>query len=148
MMASRAAMPSTKPVVFISSTAKDLPQHREAAARAARQAGFDWQMMEEFEAQALMQPYPACMAKVRECDVLIVLVAHRYGRVPDDQPDKQAKSITWLECEAALRAPAKEVLALVIDPDYKWPAELKESYRATLRRRLRYGLVLAPGTRG
>ncbi len=124
-------MPSTKPVVFISSTAKDLAQHREAAAQAARQAGFDCQMMEEFEAQSLKPPYAACMQKVRPCDVLIVLVAHRYGWVPEDQPDKQAKSITWLECEEALRDPKKEVLAFVIDPDHKWPVELKESYRAT-----------------
>ena len=34
-------MPVTRPVVFISSTAKDLPEHREAAAKAARQAGFE-----------------------------------------------------------------------------------------------------------
>lgn len=44
-------MPITKPVVFISSTAKDLQEHREAAAEAARQAGFEYQMMEDFEAQ-------------------------------------------------------------------------------------------------
>ena len=126
----RADMPITKPVVFISSTAKDLADHREAAARAARQAGFDCQMMEDFEAQTLMTSYPACMEKVRGCDVLIVLVALRYGWVPEDQPGNLAKSITWLECEE-IRDAGKEVLALVIDPGHKWPAEWKESYRAT-----------------
>src|SRR5258708_5736199 len=78
-------MPIIKPVVFISSTAKDLQEHREAAARAARQAGFEAQMMEDFEAQSLKPPYPACLEKVRDCDVLIVIVAHRYGWAPQDQ---------------------------------------------------------------
>src|SRR2546427_7075109 len=106
-------MPITKPVVFISSTAKDLQEHREAAARAARQAGFDAQMMEDFEAQSLKPAYPACMEKVRACDVLVVIVAHRYGWVPEDQPDKQTKSISWLECEEIRRA-GKELLAFVV----------------------------------
>lgn len=43
---------------------------------------------------------PIARLMVRECDVLVVLVAHRYGWVPSDQPDKGTKSITWLECEA------------------------------------------------
>jgi formylglycine-generating enzyme required for sulfatase activity len=123
-------MPITKPVVFISSTAKDLAEHRDAAARAARQAGFEARTMEDFEAQTLKPPYPACMAVVRGCDVLVAIVAHRYGWAPQDQPDKLAKSITWLECEEILRA-GKEVLAFVVDPAHKWPAELREEYRAT-----------------
>jgi len=125
-----ANMPSTKPVVFLSSTAKDLTAHREAAARAARQAGFDCRMMEEFEAQTRKGAYLACMEKVRECDVLVVLVAHRYGWVPGEQPDPElAKSITWLECEEALSI-GKEVLAFVIDPHFEWPVELQEVYGA------------------
>ena len=72
-------MPITKPVVFISSTAKDLAEHRDAAAKAARQAGFEARMMEDFEAQTLKPPYPACMAEVRSCDVLVAIIAHRYG---------------------------------------------------------------------
>ena len=67
-------MPVTKPVVFISSTSADLRLHRDAAARAARQAGFEPDIMEDFEAQSLKPPYPACMDKVAECDVLVVIV--------------------------------------------------------------------------
>ncbi len=123
-------MPVTKPVVFISSTAADLPLHRAAAARAARQAGFEPVIMEDFEAQSLTPPYPACMDKVAECDVLVVIVAHRYGWVPADQPDGGAKSITWLECER-IREAGKELLAFVLKSDHPWPAEHKEAYRAT-----------------
>src|SRR5262249_41173627 len=108
-------MPITKPVVFISSTAKDLEAHRAAAFKAARQAGFEPVMMEDFEAQTLRPPYPACMEKVAGCDVLAVIVAHRYGWVPADQPGNQTKSITWLECDQAI-AQSKEVLAFVVNP--------------------------------
>jgi hypothetical protein len=123
-------MPITKPVVFLSSTSKDLTEYRDAAARAARQAGFHAEMMEDFEAQSLKPPYAACMEKVRGCDVLVVIVAHRYGWVPPDQPDGLAKSITWLECEE-IRQDGREVLAYVVDPAHPWKAELKEAYRAT-----------------
>jgi hypothetical protein len=70
------------------------------------------------------------MEKVRDCDVLVAIVAHRYGWVPPDQPGGLAKSITWLECEESLGV-KKEVLAFVVDPEHKWPAELKEAYRVT-----------------
>ena len=124
-------MPRAKPVVFISSTAQDLRDHRQAAADAARQAGFDVEMMEDFEARTDRPPYPGCMAKVRECDVVVALVAQRYGWVPADQPEPElAKSITWLECEEAWNA-KQELLVFVLDGSHPWPAERKESYRAT-----------------
>jgi len=49
-----------------------LREHREEAAKSARQAGFAVEMMEHFEAQTKSPPYAACMAKVRECDVLVI----------------------------------------------------------------------------
>ena len=58
-------------------------------------------MMEYFTAQGRAKPYKACMEKVAPCDVLVVIVAHRYGWVPPDQPRPEDKSITWLECERA-----------------------------------------------
>lgn len=74
---------------------------------------------------------PIARLMVRECDVLVVLVAHRYGWVPSDQPDKGTKSITWLECEAMRAGGGGELLALVIDPKHSWPAEHEEAYRVT-----------------
>ncbi len=81
-------------------------------------------MMEYFTPQGKRKPYPACMRAVDACDVAITIVAHRYGWTPADQPDGGAKSITWLECERA-----KEVVAFVVDEDYSWPNEQRESYR-------------------
>lgn len=118
------------PLVFISSTEVDLKQHRAAAEEAANLAQFHPVMMEYFAAQGKRPPYPACMAKVESCDVLVVIVAYRYGWVPPDQPGKKQKSITWLECEKALKD-GKEVLAFVVDHNCNWPATLEEDYRIT-----------------
>jgi len=56
----------------------------------------------------------------RECDVLVCIVAHRYGFVPD----KGLGSITRREVEAA-RAAGKEVLVWIVADDFSW-TEKKE----------------------
>ena len=118
------------PVVFISSTSDDLREHREQAAKAATAMGFSPRMMEYFPASGHAPSLPACLEKVGEAEVVVVLLAHRYGWVPEDPANPDAKSITWLECDHARKVCKKEVLALVVDPDYKdWPAELHENYR-------------------
>ncbi|HZT32156.1 MAG TPA: SUMF1/EgtB/PvdO family nonheme iron enzyme [Bryobacteraceae bacterium] len=121
------------PKVFISSTSEDLKPCREAARDAAIRAGFEVVMMEYFNAQGERVPYQACMAKVAECDVVVAIVAHRYGWAPPDQPgpkEKRTKSITWLECEKARKLkPPREVLAFLVNEKCSWPAELRESYR-------------------
>jgi formylglycine-generating enzyme required for sulfatase activity len=66
---------------------------------------------------------------------VIVDVAHRYGWVPDDPTNADAKSITWLECEHAWNAAKKEVLAFVVDPDFPWPEKLREDYRLVTERK-------------
>jgi hypothetical protein len=110
----------SSPTVFISSTSEDLKPYRSAAREAALSAGFAVDMMEYFPA-AGHPPLAACLAKVEAADVVVAIVAHRYGWVPDDA---DAKSITWRECERA-----KEVLAFVAVDE--WPALLTESYRLT-----------------
>ncbi len=66
--------------------------------------------------------------KVAEAEVVVVLVAHRYGWVPDAAENPGEKSITWLECERAW-ATKKEVLAFLLDPAFKWSPEFYERYR-------------------
>ncbi len=110
--------------VFISSTSEDLEPYRIAARDAAILAGCAPVMMEYFTPQGKRKPLPACMREVDTCDVVIAIVAHRYGWVPRDQPAGGDKSITWLECERA-----KEAIAFVPDDKQPWPTELKESYR-------------------
>ncbi len=118
------------PRVFISSTSADLGPYRDAAKEAAVGAEMLPVMMEYFTAAGDRPPLAKCLAEVDRADLLVVIVAHRYGWVPPDQPDDEKKSITWLECEQAV-ARGREVLAFIIDDKQNWPEELKESYRLT-----------------
>ena len=122
------------PVVFISSTSDDLKEYREQAAKAAAATGFSPRMMEYFPASGHAPALPACLEKVAEAEVVVVIVAHRYGWVPDDLANPDAKSITWLECDHA-RQLGKEVLAFLVDADCDWPPKLFESYRLVTERK-------------
>ena len=116
--------------VFISSTNEDLKPHYRAAARdAAIEAGFYPTMQEYFVASGEHPPLAACLKKLADADVVVVIVAQRYGWKPPDQPGGVQKSITWLECECA-RGQGKEVLAFVVD-DPEWPAAKKEANQIT-----------------
>ena len=123
------------PIVFIASTSEDLKRHRRAARDAAVRAGFLPRMQEYFAAGGNL-PLDACMKKVSGSDaeppsnVLVVIVAHRYGWVPEDQAGSERKSITWLECDEAVRS-GQEVLALLVDEKDDWPEELKEEFLIT-----------------
>jgi hypothetical protein len=115
------------PTVFISSTAEDLKAYRQAARDAAIASRFVLERMEDFVASGHRPPLSECMARVAAADVRVVIVAHRYGWVPDGPGQK---SITRLECEEAGKQ-GKEVLAFLVDPSFEWSVELKESYRVT-----------------
>ena len=81
-------------------------------------------------------PLEACLAKIGgsetepPVDVLVVIVAHRYGWVPPDQPGTDQKSVTWLECEKA-KANGKEVLAFLVDEKHNWSPDLREETRVS-----------------
>ncbi len=111
---------------FISSTNEDLRDYRVAAREAAIVAGLAVDMQEYFDAKD-HPPLMECLERVNSADVVVAVIAHRYGWVPEDQPDGDRKSITWLECEAAKRS-GKSVLAFLIEDNYDWPPERKEAY--------------------
>ena len=119
------------PRVFISSTCEDLGPYRAAAREAAIRAGFYPDMSDDWAAKDTL-PLDECLAKVAGDDVLVVIVAHRFGWVPEDQTGAEAdrKSITWLECEAA-KAQGMDVLAFLVDEDHRWDDKLRENYRYT-----------------
>ena len=72
--------------VFISSTSEDLEPYRIAAHDAVMLVGCHPVMMEYFTAQGKRKPYPACMREVDACDLVIAIVAHRYGWSPAATP--------------------------------------------------------------
>jgi hypothetical protein len=89
-------------------------------------------MMFEYWAAGGNPPLDTCMERVDEADVLVVVVAHRYGWVPPSQDadpsDGGAESITWLECLRAEQQ-GKEVIPFLLDEAVEWPARSYESYR-------------------
>src|SRR5436190_11694822 len=110
--------------IFISSTSEELEPYRTAARDAVLAAGCLPVMMEYFTPQGKQKPLEGCLRKVEECDLVIAIVGHRYGWVPENQAGGKAKSITWLECERA-----KEVIAFLVDETAAWPHDQRESYR-------------------
>jgi formylglycine-generating enzyme required for sulfatase activity len=119
------------PKVFVSSTAEDLKPYRAAARDAAIGAELLPKMMEYFVASGDKPPLPACLDRVSEADVLVAIVAHRYGWVPPDQKSSERKSITWLECERAV-AEGQEVLAFLVDDKASWLDEQCEEHEITV----------------
>ena len=115
---------SSVPRVFISSTVADLEPYRAAAREAAIAVGMLPVMCEDFAASDHRPPLDEFLARVKETDVLIVLSAHRYGWIPDDQPKtKPRKSITWLEFQQAVDKDC-EVLVFLIGHDGEWATEI------------------------
>ena len=92
--------------IFISSTNRDLEAYRTAAAMAAHTAGLNADMQENWTAED-HPPLDACLQRVRDADLLVVIVAHRYGWVPEDKNlNPEGKSITWLAWKNRCRTTA------------------------------------------
>ena len=122
-------MPTSAPIVFISSTVEDLKAYREQVREAVLSLNLQPRMQEYSPASGDHPPNEKCMELVDKSDLVIVIIAHCYGWVPPDQPDKGNKSITWLEClQASNNGNDKEVLAFLVDESHPWPIELKEEY--------------------
>src|SRR3954454_6281259 len=105
--------------VFLSSTAQDLVAYRKVADDTILRMSQEAVVMERF-GPLPGEPVAECERKARECDVVVCIVAHRYGFVPD----KGRGSITRREVEAA-KAAGKDVLVWIVADDYPW-TEKKE----------------------
>src|SRR3954451_2636892 len=105
--------------VFLSSTAQDLVTHRRVADDTILRLSQQAVVMERF-GPLPGEPVAECERKARESDVLICIVAHRYGFVPE----KGRGSITRREVEAA-KVAGRDVLVFLVADDYPW-SEKKE----------------------
>ena len=121
--------------VFISYTGEDLADHAAIVADAVRR--LEWVAVDHRDWGASGRPSVSeCKGRVLSCDILVVLVAHRYGWVPSkDQDGDGTTSVTWLEVKTA-RDSGRQVLPYLIDPDASWPVKLIEGLqdRASLDR--------------
>jgi len=106
--------------IFISSTAKDLKEHRAAAARAIEQMGHKPEYFEHTWSARSGRIINECRRDAAEADAVVVIVAHRYGWVPTRaQSGDDDKSITWHEHDAAIAA-GRPVFGFLVDEGAKW----------------------------
>jgi tetratricopeptide (TPR) repeat protein len=100
--------------VFLSSTAQDLEAYRRVADDTILRLAQQSIAMERF-GPLPDTPVEECERLARESDVVVCIVAHRYGYVPE----KGRGSITRREIEAAHKA-GKDVLVWIIDDSHPW----------------------------
>src|SRR5262245_56889417 len=100
--------------VFISSTAVDLPEYRQAAIHACQRVGFVPLCMEEFPPDP-RDAVAVCLSRVDEADAHLGIYAHRYGFVPEGSD----VSLTEMEYDRALERDLP-VLLFAVDEDHPW----------------------------
>jgi hypothetical protein len=106
--------------VFISYTAEDLEAHADAASDVIRK--LEWVAIDhKYWASSGQPSVKECKEYVESCDILVVLVAHRYGWVPTvEEGGDSEKSITWIEVQHA-RSKGLQVIPLLLAEDAPWP---------------------------
>ncbi len=121
--------------IYISSTYRDLAEHREAVYKALRQMRHDVVSMEDYSA-ASKPPLEKCLEDVAGCDVYVGIFAWRHGYSPPGHDE----SITELELRQAVETGVQRLIFLV-DEEAPWPPKLTdgdrsriEALRAELRR--------------
>ena len=102
--------------VFLSSTAQDLEPYREVADDTILRLLQQSVVMERF-GPLPGEPVAECERKARDSDVVVCIVAHRYGFVPDK--DFGRGSITRREVEAA-KAAGRDVLVWIVADNHPW----------------------------
>ncbi|MGH2572189.1 MAG: DUF4062 domain-containing protein [Actinomycetota bacterium] len=107
--------------VFVSSVIGGMEPFREAAVRAARALGHEVKRSEDFPAMA-ESPQQACLAGVREADVVVLLLGPRYGH-----PQDSGLSATHEEYrEARERRPVLTLVQQGVDKESSQEAFIKE----------------------
>jgi hypothetical protein len=105
---------------FVSSTYRDLRQHRAQAIDDLRKAGFHVDPMEDWTADS-RPPARFSEQRLHGCSLCVLLVALRRGHVPDGE----TQSITQMEYRAAL-AQNIDVLVFMLPEDAPWPRQFDD----------------------
>jgi hypothetical protein len=113
--------------IYVSSTYRDLQQHRTAIDRTLRRMGHDVIGMEQYVAESA-RPVDRCIRDVTAADVVVLVLAWRYGYVPtEDNPGE--RSVTEIEYQHAVEE-GKPILAFLLDPEAPWPPNAMDSASA------------------
>lgn len=103
--------------IYVSSTSRDLQEHRNAVALAIKRLGHEDIAMEYYVAEDT-RPVDRCVIDARSCDLYIGVFAWRYGFCPDGSQ----LSITEMEFRAA-QGNGVACLCFLADETADWPAE-------------------------
>jgi CheY-like chemotaxis protein len=107
--------------VFISSTYKDLVEHRNKAVEAVERSGLFSIKMERFGART-EDATTVCREEIDDADLFVGIYAHRYGYIPDDL----GLSITEQEYLYA-SGKSKPTFCFFVDYEYPWKPGFIES---------------------
>lgn len=107
--------------LYLSSTYKDLKDHRAFVAEYLRKNQHQVIMMEEYVARDQLVEF-ACQGDVAKCDVYIGIFAWRHGHVPVDN-NPHGESVTEMEYAAAGKI--TRLLFLLAD-NANWPDEMRD----------------------
>ncbi len=124
---------------FVSSTFKDLQEHRAHVIRGLRRAGFFVDPMEDWPADS-DEPKQFSQDRLNGCHLCVLLVAFRRGFVPDGE----SRSITQLEYNAAVEQ-GVDILPFLLDVSAPWHREFDELEKDPELRRWREQLGRAHG---
>jgi len=112
--------------IFVSSTSLDLKDYRIKAKKAIEESKNEFIGMEKFQSHT-HEPKEFCPEKVEECESLVLIVAYRYGNIPDGQ----TISITQLEYEHALKKKIP-VRIYLMDDKHPWPSDLRDENQESI----------------
>lgn len=101
--------------VYISSTYSDLKLYRQAVAEVIAKLGFHFIGMEEY-ALTTETPLKASENLIEDADLLIILIANKYGYIPTDTN----VSVTEWEYNKAVEL-KKPIFIFILQEDYPWP---------------------------
>ncbi|MGH3696419.1 MAG: DUF4062 domain-containing protein [Pseudonocardiaceae bacterium] len=107
--------------IYVSSTYRDLSEHREAVYQALRKSGHDVVAMEDYVATD-QRPLERALADVAACEIYLGILAWRYGYVPE-QNNPARQSITALEYREARRL-GIPCLVFLLDQEAPWPTSM------------------------
>jgi hypothetical protein len=107
--------------LYLSSTYKDLKDHRAFVAGYLRKNQYQVIMMEEYVARDKLVEF-ACQGDVAKCDVYIGIFAWRHGHIPVDN-NPHGKSVTEMEYAAAEKITR---LLFLLDDTANWSDEMRD----------------------
>jgi len=105
--------------IYISATHEDLVDQRKAVYEALLMMGHEVVAMEDYAATH-MRPLEKCLQDVENCEVLVGIIAWRYGYRPPGETNPHNRSITELEIRCALEK-KKTCLFFLLDEKEPWP---------------------------